>query len=50
MWAGLATSYFWIDRRNGIGGCYLSQILPFCDEASLGLFFELEKAVYESLA
>jgi methyl acetate hydrolase len=49
MWAGLANSFFWIDRRNGIGGAYLSQILPFGDAGSLELFFELEKAVYDSL-
>lgn len=49
MWAGLANSFFWIDRENGIAGAYLSQILPFADEASTGLFFELEEAVYSSL-
>jgi len=49
MWAGLANSYYWIDRRNGIGGAYLSQILPFGDSGSLELFYQLEQAVYESL-
>jgi methyl acetate hydrolase len=49
MWAGLANSYFWIDPVNGIGGAYLSQILPFADPASSELFFEFESAVYESL-
>ncbi len=47
MWAGLANSFFWIDRANGVGGAYLSQILPFADSASMELFFELETAVYE---
>jgi len=47
MWAGLANSFYWIDRTNGIGGAYLSQILPFADAASMELFFELETAVYE---
>ena len=46
MWAGLANSYFWIDRTNGIGGAYLSQILPFADAGSLELFTEFETAVY----
>ena len=50
MWAGLANSYFWIDRSNGIGGAYLSQLLPFGDEKSMNLFFELEQAVYQSLS
>lgn len=49
MWAGLANSYFWIDRSNGIGGVYLSQILPFADDASLGLFTEFESAVYDAI-
>jgi len=50
MWAGLANSFFWIDRSNGIAGAYLSQILPFADASSLGLFLDLERAVYASLA
>jgi methyl acetate hydrolase len=48
MWAGLANSFYWIDRENGIGGAYLSQILPFGDAGSLDLFYEVEKAAYES--
>jgi len=50
MWAGLANSFFWIDRKNGIGGAYLSQILPFADEKSMGLFFDVERTVYQSIA
>ena len=50
MWAGLANSYFWIDRSSGIGGAYLSQILPFSDKKSMQLFFDIEKTVYQSLA
>ncbi len=48
MWAGLANSFYWIDRENQIAGCYLSQMLPFGDEGTVGLFMEMEKAVYES--
>lgn len=50
MWAGLANSFFWIDRSNGVGGAYLSQILPFADEKSMALFFDIERTVYHSLA
>ena len=50
MWAGLANSFYWIDRTNGIGGAYLSQILPFADEKSMGLFFDIEKSVYQAIA
>ncbi len=49
MWAGLANSFFWIDRQNDIGGCYLSQILPFADGPSTELFFDVERTVYESM-
>lgn len=49
MWAGLANSFYWIDRANGIGGAYLSQILPFGDEGSLGLFYDIEREAYDSL-
>ena len=48
-WAGLANSYFWIDPTRGIGGAYMTQILPFADEKSLPLYLAFENAVYESL-
>jgi CubicO group peptidase (beta-lactamase class C family) len=46
MRAGLANSYFWIDPTNGIGGVYLTQVLPFADKKSLPLYYEFEKAFY----
>lgn len=49
MWAGLANSFFWIDRTNGIAGAFLSQILPFADPGALDLYLEMETAVYDSL-
>ncbi len=48
-WAGLANSYFWIDPAKGIGGAYMTQVLPFADEKSLPLFLDFETAVYRSL-
>lgn len=48
-WAGLANTYFWIDPNKGVGGVYLSQILPFVDVKALPLFFAFEKSVYQSL-
>ena len=48
-WAGLANSYFWIDPTKGVGGAYLTQVLPFADEKSLPLYLAFEQAVYESL-
>jgi len=49
MWAGLANSYYWIDQKTGIGGAYLTQILPFADSKSLPLFYEFQSATYHSL-
>jgi len=46
MWAGLANSYFWIDRTNAIGGVFLSQVLPFADAEAMDLWTEFETAVY----
>ena len=47
-WAGLANSFYWIDATNGIGGVYLTQILPFGDKKSLTLYQEFERTVYEN--
>jgi methyl acetate hydrolase len=49
-WAGLANLYYWIDRKNGIGGFWATQILPFADPASVGGYIDFETAVYQSLA
>jgi CubicO group peptidase (beta-lactamase class C family) len=45
-WAGLANTYYWIDRSKGVGGVYATQILPFADQYSLPLFLAFEKSVY----
>lgn len=48
-WAGLANTYFWIDRRTRIGGVFVSQVLPFADAKVLPLFYAFEKTVYDAL-
>ena len=48
-WAGLANLYFWIDRQNGIGGFWGTQIFPFADPPSVGGYLAFETAVYDSL-
>lgn len=48
-WAGLANSYFWIDRKNGVGGYWATQILPFADPTSFGGYMDFESAVYNVL-
>ena len=50
MWAGLANLFYWIDRQNGIGGYWGSQILPFHDVSSYPGFVDFETAVYRHLA
>jgi CubicO group peptidase (beta-lactamase class C family) len=45
-WAGLANTYYWIDQKKGVGGVYITQILPFADTKSLPLFHAFESAVY----
>ncbi|MFM2067224.1 MAG: hypothetical protein RLZZ584_2133 [Pseudomonadota bacterium] len=49
MWAGLANLYYWIDRSNGIGGYWASQILPFQDVASYAGYLDFETTVYQQL-
>lgn len=49
-WAGLANLYYWIDRRNGIGGYWATQILPFVDHASIQGYLDFETAVYRHVA
>ena len=49
MWAGLANLFYWIDRKNGIGGFWASQVFPFQDAASYLGFLEFESAVYSLL-
>lgn len=46
MWAGLANCFYWIDRANGIGGYWATQILPFQDVAAYPGFVEFETAIY----
>ena len=48
-WAGLANLFYWIDRRNGYGGFWATQILPFADAASFGGYMKFETAFYEAL-
>jgi CubicO group peptidase (beta-lactamase class C family) len=46
MWAGLYNTYFWIDRKQDVGGVLLTQILPFADTTVLEMLGEYERAVY----
>jgi len=48
-WAGLANLFYWIDRRNGYGGFWAAQVLPFADSASVGAYLHFEAALYTDL-
>ena len=45
-WAGLANTFFWIDRKNGLGGYWATQILPFADPVSFTGYMDFETATY----
>ena len=45
-WAGLANCFYWIDRKNGLGGYWATQILPFADPTSFGGYMDFETAAY----
>lgn len=49
-WAGLANLFYWVDRSNGIGGYWATQILPFGDPTSFTEYLAFESAAYESLS
>ncbi|GAB93836.1 serine hydrolase domain-containing protein [Gordonia rhizosphera] len=48
-WAGLANLFYWIDRANGYGGFWATQILPFGDATSFTKYMEFETAFYQNL-
>ncbi len=48
-WAGLANLFYWIDRSNGLGGFWATQILPFGDPTSFTEYMAFESAAYASL-
>ena len=48
-WAGLANTFYWIDRKNGVGGYWATQILPFGDPTSFIGYMNFETAFYEAL-
>lgn len=48
-WAGLANLFYWIDRRNGYGGFWATQVLPFGDPASFGGYLDFETSFYSHI-
>jgi CubicO group peptidase (beta-lactamase class C family) len=48
-WAGLANTYFWIDRTKQVCGVFASQVLPFYDHTAVDLFTRFETEVYRAV-
>jgi CubicO group peptidase (beta-lactamase class C family) len=48
-WAGLANTYFWIDRTKRVCGVFLSQLFPFYDNIAIDLLGSFETAVYRGI-
>ena len=48
-WAGLANTYFWIDRTKRLCGVFLSQVFPFYDHTAIDLLVNFETEMYRAL-
>ena len=46
-WGGLLNTYFWFDPAVGVGGVFMTQLLPFADPRALAIFATFERGVYE---
>jgi len=45
-WAGIANSYYWIDRESDIAAVLMMQHLPFGEPGALSVLRAFERAVY----
>lgn len=48
-WAGVMNTYFWIDPARKIAAVFLTQVLPFGDDAAMRALDDFEAAVYGGL-
>ncbi len=48
-WGGMSNTFYWIDRQNGIGGFWATQILPLPDATSFSAYMDFETAVYRNM-
>ena len=48
-WAGIANSYYTVDRDKGVAIVYFTQFLPFNDKESFDFFRKYEEEVYSKL-
>jgi methyl acetate hydrolase len=48
-WAGINNTFFWIDPEKQIGAIVLMQVLPFYDDAAIGILQGTEKLIYQNV-
>jgi CubicO group peptidase (beta-lactamase class C family) len=48
-WAGINNTFFWIDPQQQIGVIVLMQMLPFYDDAAIGVLQGVEEQVYRHI-
>jgi CubicO group peptidase (beta-lactamase class C family) len=48
-WAGFNNTFFWIDPKAQVGVVVLMQLLPFYDDAAIGVLRSVERCVYQHL-
>ena len=49
-WAGIFNCYYWVDRSSGVGGAFLTQVLPFFDQGCVKTAANVELAAYAELS
>jgi CubicO group peptidase (beta-lactamase class C family) len=48
QWGGLTNLFWWLNRKDGICGCYFGQLVPPGDKKSVEMYEAYERAVNES--
>ncbi len=48
-WAGIANSYYTVDKKNGVAIVYFTQFLPFNDKESYDFYRLFENEVFSEL-
>lgn len=49
-WAGIFNTYYWLDPVKRVAGVIMTQILPFADLPTLGVYGAFERGVYAAMA
>jgi methyl acetate hydrolase len=48
-WAGIFNTYYWLDPVKRVAGVIMTQILPFADLPTLGVYGAFERGVYAAM-